>query len=310
MEITEIAMDALPDVAGLCKRELILDRDAESIPDILSRRPHIGLIARRDSQVLGCCIGSLGQDAPGSADGFIDLLVVDRDERRRGIGTRLTIAMEEQLAARGCTRINLAGNAPFYAWPGIDVHYTAAVCFAEDRDYQRRMSWVNMDVELENAELDTSSAAARLGSEGIQIQRASAADRDEIQESLGSTWWPTWVSEILAALPGPNSGVHVAVRDAQYVGFCAYGVNRPYEVGPIGTVPEMRKLGIGTVLLKRCLAEQRDQGVTAAELVWVGPLSYFSRTVNATIGRAFWQYEKDLAAFSREPDWRDRIGLI
>jgi hypothetical protein len=22
--------------------------------------------------------------------------------------------------------------APFYAWPGIDIHYTAAVCFAED----------------------------------------------------------------------------------------------------------------------------------------------------------------------------------
>lgn len=310
MEITEMASLGLGDVAGLCKRELILDRDAELIPDIFVRRPHIGLVARRDSQVLGCCIGSVGQDSEHSADGFIDLLVVDRDEQRRGIGTRLATAMEQQLAARGCTRINLAGNAPSYAWPGIDIHYTAAVCFAEDLGYQRNECWVNMDVPLRSAELDTSSAASRLRSAGIQIQRASAADDGAIQESLGSTWWPTWVSEITAALHGATSGVHVAVKDGDYVGFCAYGVNRPHEVGPVGTSPELRKLGIGTVLLKRCLAEQRDRGVTAAELVWVGPLSYFSRAVNATIGRAFWQYEKNLAASSRAPHWRDRIGLI
>jgi hypothetical protein len=41
-----------------------------------------------------------------------------------------------------------------------------------------------------------------------------------------------------------------------------------------------------------------------------GPLSYFSRVLDATIGRAFWQYDKDLAAPDRTPDWRDRIGLI
>jgi mycothiol synthase len=91
---------------------------------------------------------------------------------------------------------------------------------------------------------------------------------------------------------------------------CAYGVNRPHEVGPVGTSPQVRRLGIGEVLLKRCLAEQRDRGVTTAELVWAGPLSYFSRAVNATIGRAFWQYDKDLAASNRAPEWRDRIGLI
>jgi mycothiol synthase len=94
------------------------------------------------------------------------------------------------------------------------------------------------------------------------------------------------------------------------LGFCAYGVSRPREVGPIGTSPEVRKLGIGEVLLKRCLAEQRDRGVTSAELVWAGPLPYFSRTVNATIGRAFWQYDKDFAASDRAPDWRGKIGLL
>lgn len=107
-----------------------------------------------------------------------------------------------------------------------------------------------------------------------------------------------------------QAGLHLAVQDGRYIGFCAYGLNREHEVGPVGTSPDRRGLGIGGVLLKRCLADQRDRGITAAELVWAGPLSYFSRTLNATIGRAFWLYEKNLAATDQIPDWRDRVGLI
>jgi mycothiol synthase len=310
VKISEMAAHQMRDVASLCARELVLDRHAGSIPGILARRPHMGLVAMRDSKVLGCCIGSVGQDPEASNDGFIDLLVVDRAERRRGTGRLLAGTMERHLVARGCSRINLAGNGPFYGWPGIDIHYTSAVCFAEDLGYKRCGTEVNMDVDLGSASLDTGSARKRLSSAGIQIRRASPADDGPMQESLGSTWLPVWVEEIVAALRGTESGVHIAVQDSRYVGFCAYGVNRPHEVGPVGTSPDLRKLGIAAVLLKRCLAEQRKRGVTSAELVWAGPLSYFSSTLNATIGRAFWQYEKNLEAADPEPDWHDGIGLI
>jgi mycothiol synthase len=260
--------------------------------------------------VLGCCIGSADPEAEVGEDGFIDLLVVDRAAQRRGVGRLLVSTMEQRLVARGCTRINLAGNGPFYAWPGIDIHYISAVCFAEDLGYKRRGCEVDMDVDLQNAVLDTDSAQDRLSAARIEIRRATSADNGPLQESLASTWLPGWVTEIVTALRGSDSGVQVAVQGSRYVGFCAYGVNRPHEVGPVGTSPDLRKLGIGEVLLKRCLAEQRDRGVTFAELVWAGPLSYFSSTLNATIGRAFWLYEKNLAVADSVPDWHDRIGLI
>ena len=41
-----------------------------------------------------------------------------------------------------------------------------------------------------------------------------------------------------------------------------------------------------------------------------GPPSYFSRTLGATIGRAFWLYSKDLVDTTQVPDWRDRVGLL
>jgi len=310
MTISELTKHQLSDVSRLCEQELTLDRFAGSIPRIVTRQPYAGLVAVQDSATVGACTGSVAEAGDGSCEGFIDLLVVDRAHQRRGIGRQLAAEMERQLAARGCQRIDLAAGSPNYAWPGVDVHYTAAVCTAEDSGYQRQGCEVNMDVDLQGPPLDTRAAENRLAAEGIEVRRAHPADDGPLQELLGSTWQADWIAEITEALRGSEAGLHVAVRSGRYVGFCCYGVNRVHEVGPIGTDPEVRRLGIGGVLLKRCLAEQRDRGIVTAELVWVGPLSYFSRTVHATIGRVFWQYSKDLSGVSRAPDWRDRIGLI
>ena len=310
VKITELSASNLEDLARLCEEELVLDRYAARIPGILMRRPHIGLTATQGAAIVGACIGSAAHDEDGKTEGFIDLLIVGRASQRQGIGRGLAEEMEHRLTSRGCQQINLAGNGPHYAWPGIDIHYTAAVCFAEDLGYQRQECEANMDVDLSRAPLDTSAAETRLQSQGIVIRPANASDDGPMQASLGSTWWPSWVNEITAALRSSEAGLQVAVRDKQYVGFCAYGLNRPHEVGPVGTAPELRKLGIGSVLLKRSLADQRDRGLTAAELVWAGPLSYFSRTLNATIGRAFWLYAKDLTATEQAPGWRDKVGLL
>src|ERR1700722_16216838 len=115
MNITEMSSHHLDDVAGLCERELVLDRDAGSIPGILMRRQFIGLVAVRDSGTAGACIGSVSGDSDEDGEGFIDLLVVDRASQRQGVGRQLLNAMERRLAARGCEQINLAGNGPDYA---------------------------------------------------------------------------------------------------------------------------------------------------------------------------------------------------
>ncbi|HEY2080369.1 MAG TPA: GNAT family N-acetyltransferase [Streptosporangiaceae bacterium] len=310
MTITQLAPHQLGDVSRLCEQELTLDRWAGSIPRIVTREPHVGLVAVQDSLTVGACVGSIAQADDGKAEGYIDLLVVDRAHQWRGIGRQLAAGIEQQLAARGCQQIGLSGTSPNYAWPGVDIHYTAAVCLAEDSGYQRQGCEVNMDVDLLSAPLDTRAAEERLASGGIEVRRADGADDGPLQESLGAIWQSDWIAEISEAMRSSDAGLYVAVQGRRYVGFCCYGVNRVHEVGPIGTDPDMRRLGIGGVLLKRCLAEQRDRGIVAAELVWVGPLSYFAGAVHATIGRVFWSYSKDLSGVGRAPDWRDRIGLI
>jgi mycothiol synthase len=311
MEIRSLTAQDVPAVAGLCEQELRLDRAAATLPALLMRRSHVALVAAAAAGgVIGACFGSVADSPAPSQDGCIDLIVVAAGEWRRGVGRRLVGEMERQLAGRGCQRVLLTGNGLYYAWPGVDIHYTAAICLADDLGYQRTGCEVNMDVDLGLAPLDTRADEERLRGLGILVRTASQDDAALLRRSLSSTWQPGWIGELVAALHTDGAGLQLALRGQECVGFCAFGLRRRHEVGPIGASPVVRRRGIGGVLLKRCLSQQRELGLDAAELVWAGPLSYFSTTVHATIGRAFWTYAKDLAYPEPPPSWRDRTGLI
>lgn len=297
VDVREISAHDLDGLARLCEDELVLDRDARVLPKVLMRRQHIGVVANRGPVLLGTCWGSVKHVDGQDPEGFVDLLVVGRDHRLQGVGRRLLAEVEGRLAAMGCATVRLAGHPPHFAWPGVDIHYTPAICFAEDLGYVRGQCVVNMEVNLGLAPLDTQVEEDQLSRRGIEVRRAVPDDVGRLQGALVHTWGPEWTAESTSALRHSRAGVYVALQGERCVGFCAYGVNRSHEVGPMGTEPDMRKGGIGGVLLKRCLTAQRDLGLATADLEWVGPLSSASRGLGATIGRAFWQYEKRITAF-------------
>jgi hypothetical protein len=62
----------------------------------------------------------------------------------------------------------------------------------------------------------------------------------------------------------------------------------------MGTGGELRKLGIGGVLLRRCLNDMRELGhVRTAQIGWVGPIPFYARTVDAYVERVYWMYRRD-----------------
>jgi GNAT superfamily N-acetyltransferase len=85
-----------------------------------------------------------------------------------------------------------------------------------------------------------------------------------------------------------------AARDEAFLGFAAYDAARPGMLGPMGVSPRVRQLGLGTVLLKRCLRDLRDAGHAQGEIFSVGPIPFYARTVGAHIFRVFYQYAKRL----------------
>ncbi|WP_320069191.1 GNAT family N-acetyltransferase [Micromonospora sp. RTGN7] len=302
--VTELAPDALPDVVALCRRALDLPEDAAeagAVVDALHTRAAadrtvLGLGAYRGAELVGVLIASLSGTDPGL--GHVDLVAVDPQLRRRGIGRALLTRAERALAEGGATEVLLAGNPPYYAWPGIDVRYTPAVCAALALGYgQDRTAW-NMTADLSYdgspALRTTEPAERRLAERGIAVRRAELADLPALADFARSNFGGVWDAELAGSVGRPGAGAHLAERDGRILGFAAWGSSRPSWFGPMGTAPEAAGSGIGGVLLRRCLRDQRDEGAESAQIGWVGPVPFYSGSAGARIERVFFLYRKVL----------------
>ncbi|MFF4418614.1 GNAT family N-acetyltransferase [Streptosporangium sp. NPDC001559] len=223
----------------------------------------------------------------GHANGHIDLLAVAPGARRRGRGRALVGAAEEWLRGQGATEARFAGNPPCYAWPGVDVRYTPAACLAERLGYERYDTAWNMTADL-TGDLSVEADLERLAAAGVAVRRATRQDAGAVTAFVETHWGGDWAWETAQA-----SGCHYASRDGEIIGFAAWGT-RPAWFGPTGVAEAARGLGVGQVLLRRCLAEQRDSGLTEAQISWVGPLRFYSRAVGARAERVFWLYRREL----------------
>jgi predicted N-acetyltransferase YhbS len=306
VSVDELTGPDVPDVTGLCRLALDLPEDAAEASWIVDRlldpgepagvRRTVGFVARHGSSVTGVVLGSMSARHP--ATGHVDLIAVAPQRRRQGVGRALLGRMEGALAGLGARTVRLAGNPPHYGWPGIDVRYTPAVCAALALGYRQDQTAWNMTVRLAGPGggpvLDTRDDERRLAAAGIEVRAAGPADLPALTEFARSTFGGAWDAEITGSVRQPTGGCHVALRDGRLLGFAAYGSSRPSWFGPMGTAPAAGGSGIGRVLLRRCLADQRAAGHDRVQIGWVGPVPFYARSVDARIERVFVLYAKDV----------------
>ncbi|MEV0595453.1 GNAT family N-acetyltransferase [Nonomuraea cavernae] len=315
-DLTETGADApaadLAVAAELAREALVFD--AAEAPALVARLAAPPADRRWTALVSGGGVVMASMSTRDPLVGHVDLLAVHPREQGRGRGRELVRAAEEWLRAQGATQARFAGNPPCYAWPGIDVRYTAAACLAESLGYERyHVAW-NMTADLSPGppadrpaaglpvnpaadgpasglpadRLATDDDVARLARDGVDV-RAAGADRERVVAFVNEHWNDRWAWEAANA-----AGLHYAEREGEVLAFAAWGA-RPAWFGPMGTAPAARGLGLGGVLLRRCLAEQRAAGQSSAQIGWVGPLRFYSRAVGARAERVFWLYRRDLA---------------
>ena len=250
------------------------------------------------ARVIGVVLGSVSHR--DRSIGHVDLIAVDPQERRRGVARALVARIEGALAGLGAGDIVIAGNAPYYAWPGIDVRYTPAICAAMAFGFEQDQPAWNMTVELagETAGVAPGATAedeARLAGEGITVRRATAEDVPALVRFTLANFGEGWAGEITHSVGRDQAGCHLALaKDGAILGFAAYGSSRPTWFGPMGTAPTARGLGIGALLLRRCLADQRAAGHDQVQIGWVGPLPFYANAVGARVERVFLLYRKQL----------------
>ena len=205
------------------------------------------------------------------------------------------------MASLGLVSRSRERNTINYLVPGIDLRYTPGWLFVQKHGYATVGEAVNMTVDLavdphagpDGALWQTAADEERLEESGVEVRRATEADRGAV-EALLEAHWPAWVPEVSASLG--RQMLHVALRGGAVLGFSAADANNVGTgwFGPMGTAPEARGLGIGGVLCRRCLADLAAQGLATATIPWVAPVGFYAHHAGASVSRVFHRFEKTL----------------
>lgn len=253
------------------------------------------LVSEENGEITGFMAGMI-RDAGDGPLGVIKLAAVSVSHRRNGLGSRLLHAVEQRLASEGAGIVRVCESPPNYLTPGVDCRYSSAPYFFEKHGYERRGEACNMTVDLEDRTFPTGDEERALRAQGLEVRRASTDDAPAVMRLL-DCHWPSWKGEIGKSLHNSPPTLHIALREKEVVAFAAWDANNfgTGWFGPMGTAPEMRRKGIGHVLLFRCLSDIVASGQPVATIPWVDPVGFYEQCASAAVSRIFHRYEKVLS---------------
>ena len=256
--------------------------------------PELCLTAYSGNMIVGF-LYAVRRTVRGQEFGYVKLMAVDEARRRQMIGSALYRQAEKLLVKKGATHIRWYDVPLNYFMPGIDPRYTAAFCFALKHGFKQFGEAINMVCDLEGQDFSTQDVEDAIAAEGIEVRRATHDDRQTLKKLLDAEW-ELWNNEVSMAMRDTPPSVHIAFKKGELKAFSVHNGNNKGTgwFGPMGTHPDMRGLGIGTILLKRCLNDMQQEGHKKAIIPWVAPIAFYSHFVNARINRVFWRMEKEV----------------
>ncbi len=213
---------------------------------------------------------------------FLKLVVVDPEAQRRGHGHRLLDAAAEWAWDQGAGELHLAGSAPFFLWPGVDVSFTAAHTLVESAGYAETGAVFDMTVP---------AGYRHPSPDGVEMRRVLDDADVAAVDQLVAGRWPEWSAE---QRRGTEQGTCVGAFDpdtGQAVAFACHSVNRAGWFGPTGTADDWRHRGIGLSLLGQVCADLSVAGYTQVEICWIGPVGFYA-AAGGRFSRVFRTYRQ------------------
>ncbi len=260
----------------------------------------LSLVVHQDGQPIAMALG-VARKMVIEHRGYIKLLAVAPDARRNGIACRLVKELEDKLTHLNVAAIRVGESAPNYLFPGVDVRYANATQLFESFGYEQVGQAKNLIANLQGKDFSTEFFENGLNQKGIQVRRASADDAESMDQLIAQ-YWPAWRAEIATGLQNDPISIHLAIRDEQVIGFSVYDSNNLGTgwFGPMGTHSDFQGLGIGKILMLRCLHDIQTQGHRQAIIAWVSPTRLYAKHADAEPGRTFNRYEKRLISLPSE----------
>jgi GNAT superfamily N-acetyltransferase len=197
------------------------------------------------------------------------ILAVDRDQRRRGIGSAL-LADAESCGAR-----IVAAEAGNYFTPGIVTTDKTAIDFFTHRGYREIAKTQNL--------------VADVGSGEWGAVRATQATRERVLNFIESEFGRIWRFEAGRAFENNPPTMFYAEVDGEIAGFAAHEANNRGLgfFGPTGVARTQRGRGLGARLLHTSLIDLHRLGYERAIIPWTDAIGFYRKACGATVADRF-----------------------
>ena len=207
---------------------------------------------------------------------WITAFGVHPDFRHQGIGRALFTRILNQLKADGRKTVDISPYTPNYFAPGVDSqNYPGTIAFLQnvfgfkivEQPISMGINLTNFQIPLEIVALQ----AQREREDELIIREVSSEDLPDLMPFISDNFgwdWYRHLQEYLVEYFGDSSRqvcFLVARLKGRVVGFCG---QRAERFGPFGVDASVRNLGIGRILLFRCLAEMSARQVYYTYFMW------------------------------------------
>ena len=208
---------------------------------------------------------------------WLRILAVDRDARRRGIGSTLLKDAE----SRGAHVVFAEpGN---YFTPGVLASDEGTLAFFRARGYREKAETWNLTCHPEPRRRRRIPGEGTTIAHPPEILRCAQDDTRVlafIREHFGSIW---------AFESSRAHALYTTEDNGQITGFAAIEANNRGlgTFGPTGVAKTHRGQGLGTILLHAALNGLHDLGYDRITIPWTGALDFYSKACGAELAYRF-----------------------
>ena len=185
----------------------------------------------------------------------------------------------------------------WYFSPGLDISYEYYLEMFLEHGFKKIGECVNYELDMLHFHVPSRVLRIEksLKKDNIVIREANIEDKERTVKWVHENFSSCWAHETELGFERRDAGVWIAEdANGSLVGFSVYGALESSWFGPIGVSKEVRRKGIGSVLLYKCLRSMRALGRRYVVIPWTGHLFFYSQLSTIKEVRHYWKMEKQL----------------
>lgn len=248
----------------------------------------------KQDNVIGFIVAKKWQEtldvAMSDTTGWIQALIVQRDQRQKGVGSALLRHAEKELIKSGVEQL-LLGRDPWHYFPGIPVEYEYVSDWFERKGYEKQGVEHDLICTYEAGEVIDIPKR-----DGVEFSLLDKQDKKNFLSFLRRCFPGRWEYEAMHYFQKGGTGREFVVlkRAGQIVGFCRINDDKSPMVaqnvywaplfnevlggvGPLGIDAEERGQGFGLAIVEAGIAFLRKRDIKRIVIDWTGLVDFYKK---------------------------------